>query len=222
MAELASLPVFGVDLDHAQDVALLDVVRRRVDGRFAIDPFGADPQLQDLVGPLFARTVPVRVTGAARLPADGPALLVSNRGTGVLEPTALSVAVRQEVGRRLRIVGTPELPVVADIIRKLGGIGAYAGDIAAVLRAGHLAALPLGLTWLRTGGGMPPTDLLVSALGYPVVPVAVRPGGPFGLPIRPWRVLIGAPIVVGEIGDRDPLTAAELAESVRGAVAELD
>jgi len=222
VAELASLPVFGVDLDHAQDVALLDVVRRRVDGRFAIDPFGADPQLQDLVGPLFARTVPVRVTGAARLPADGPALLVSNRGTGVLEPTALSVAVRQEVGRRLRIVGTPELPVVADIIRKLGGIGAYAGDIAAVLRAGHLAALPLGLTWLRTGGGMPPTDLLVSALGYPVVPVAVRPGGPFGLPIRPWRVLIGAPIVVGEIGDRDPLTAAELAESVRGAVAELD
>jgi 1-acyl-sn-glycerol-3-phosphate acyltransferase len=221
VAELAALPVFGVDVDRTQHVALFDVARRRFGGRYAIDPFGADPQLQDLVAPLFARGAPVRVSGAARIPAEGPALLVSNRGSGLLEPTALTVAVRQEAGRRLRIVGTPELPIVADLARKFGSIGAYPGDVASALRAGHLAALPLGLTWLRNGGGMPPTDLLVSALGYPVVPVAVLPGGPFGLPLTPWKVLFGTPIVVGEIGDRDPLTAAELAEAVRGAVQEL-
>ena len=107
---------------------------------------------------------------------------MTNRGLGVLEPTALSVAVRQECGRRLRIVGTIELPVVSDVLRKLGSVGAYPGDVGALLRAGHLATLPLGVTWRRTGGGVPPTELLVAALGYPVIPVRVRPGGPLGLP----------------------------------------
>ncbi len=221
MAEIATLPVFGVDDDRTQEVEPLDVLRRRFDGRYAIDPFGADPQLQDLVAPLFARLTPVRVTGASRIPAEGPALLVSNRGSGVLEPTALTAAVRQEVGRRLRIVGTPELPVLADLFRKFGSVGGYAGDLGAALRAGHVAALPLGLHWLRNGGGVPPTDLLVAALGYPVIPVAVRPSGPFGLAFTGWRITVGEPILVGEIGDRDPLSAAELAEAVRHAVHEL-
>ncbi len=221
MAEVATLPVFGVELDRTQDVAPLDVLRRRIDGGYGIDPFGADPQLQDLVAPLFSRITPVRVTGASRIPAEGPALLVSNRGTGVLEPTALTAAVRQEVGRRLRIVGPPEWPVVADLARKLGSIGGYAGDLGAALRAGHVAALPLGLHWLRTGGGVPPTDLLVAALGYPVVPVSVKPSGPLGLAFTGWRIVVGEPIVVGAVGDRDPLSAAELAEAVRHAVHQL-
>lgn len=221
MAELASLAGFGGDTDKVQQVGVVDVVRRRWNGRYVVDPFGADPQLQDLVAPLFARTVPVRVTGVEHLPAEGPALLVTNRGLGVLEPTALSVAVRQECGRRLRIAGTIELPLVSDLLRKLGSVGAYPGDLGALLRAGHLAALPLGVTWRRTGGGVPPTEILVAALGYPVIPVRVRPGGPLGLPLTPWRVHVGAALQVGVIGDRDPLTAAELAEAVREAVLEL-
>jgi len=221
VAEVATMAGLGGDTNRTQRAGVADVVRRRFNGRYVIDPFGADPQLQDLVAPLFARTVPVRVTGAEQLPAAGPALLVTNRGLGVLEPTALSVGVRQECGRRLRIVGTIELPVLGDLLRKLGSVGAYPGDLGALLRAGHLASLPLGVTWRRTGGGVPPTELLVAALGYPVIPVRVRPGGPVGLPLTPWRVHVGTPIVVGEIGDRDPLTAAELAEAVRAAVLEL-
>jgi hypothetical protein len=221
MAEHATLAGFGGDADKVQHVGVVDVAQRRWNGRYVVDPFGADPQLQDLVAPVFARTVRVRVTGVEHLPADGPALLVTNRGLGVLEPTALSVAVRQECGRRLRIVGTIELPFVSDVLRKLGSVGAYPGDLGALLRAGHLAALPLGVTWRRTGGGVPPTEILVAALGYPVIPVHVRPGGPLGLPLTPWRVHVGAPLQVGVIGDRDPLTAAELAEAVREAVLEL-
>jgi len=221
VAEVAPIAGLGGDTARTQRAGVADVVRRRFNGRYVIDPFGADPQLQDLVAPLFARTVPVRVTGTEQLPAAGPALLVTNRGLGVLEPTALSVAVRQECGRRLRIVGTIELPVLGDLLRKLGSVGAYPGDLGALLRAGHLASLPLGVTWRRTGGGVPPTELLVAALGYPVIPVRVRPGGPVGLPLTPWRVHFGTPIMVGEIGDRDPLTAAELAEAVRAAVLEL-
>ena len=218
MGELAALPMFGVDLDKTQTVAPVDVVRRHLDGRFSIDPFGADPQLQDLFAPVFLRVVPVRAEGMHHIPPTGPALLVSNRGLGVLEPTALTVAVRKVCARRLRIVGTPEIPIVGDALRKLGSVGNYPADLGALLRADHLATLPLGVNWLRAGVGMAPTDMLVAALGYPVIPVLVRPGGPFGLPLLPWKVTIGAPIVVGAIGDRDPLSAAELAEAVREAV----
>jgi len=221
VAEVAALAGFGGHPDRAEEVGALDVVRRRFDGRYLVDAFGADPQLQDLIAPIVSRATPVRVTGAESLPATGPALLVMNRGLGVLEPTALSVAVRQECGRRLRIVGTVELPVLSDLLRKLGSVGAYAGDLGALLRAGHLAALPLGVTWRRTGGGVPPTELLVAALGYPVVPARVRPGGPIGLPLAPWRVTIGEPVRIGAVGDRDPLSAAELAEAVREAVLAL-
>ncbi len=212
---------FQVDLDRAQTVRCAEVVRRRFDGRFAIDAFGADPQLQDLLAPIVHGVVRVSVTGAEHIPTDGPGLFVSNRGLGVLEPAALSVAVRNESCRRLRVIGATDLPILGDLARKFGSFAAYPGDLAALLRAGHLAALPLASTWLRSGGGVPPTELLVAVLGYPVIPVAIRPGGPFGLPIMPWRVTFGTPIVVGELRERDPLSAAELAEAVRAAVQNL-
>lgn len=221
MGELAALPMHEADLDRAQGIGGANVLRRRWHGEYPIDPFGADPQLQDLLAPLVTRLAPVRVRGTEHIPEHGPALFVSNRGSGILEPTALSVAVRQERGRRLRVVGAPEIPVIGDLLRKFGSISSYPGDLGAVLRAGHLAVLPLGLTWLRTGGGLAPTDVLVAALGHPVIPVLVRPGGPLGLPVTPWKVTIGEAIRIGVVGDRDPLSAAELAEAVREAVQAL-
>ena len=215
-------PVYGVDPDRAQDTDLLDVVRRRLDGRYPIDPFGADPQLQDLIAPLVTAAFPVHVENPERLPETGPALLVSNRGTGILEPTALAVALRQEVGRRLRVVGAPDMPFLGDLLRKLGGVMSYPGDLAALLRAGHVAVAPLGPTWLLAGAGTPPMQLLVAALGYPVIPVVIRPGGPLSLPVRPWRVIVGAPLTVrARRGSGDPLAAAELAEAAREAVQAL-
>ena len=40
------LPVYGVDPDRAQDTDLVTVTRRRIEGRYPVDPFGADPQLR--------------------------------------------------------------------------------------------------------------------------------------------------------------------------------
>jgi hypothetical protein len=114
------------------------------------------------------------------------------------------------------------LPFVGDLLRKLGALGYRPDDVAALLRAGHLAAAPLAPTWLETGAGAPPRELLAAILGFPVVPVAVLAGGPAGLPIRPWRVVVGPVVETGTHavpGDR--LAAAELAERTRGAVNHL-
>ncbi len=216
------LPVYGVDPDRTQNTDLVTVVRRRFEGRYPVDPFGADPQLQDLLAPFVTTTVRVEVAHPERFPESGPAVLVSNRGLGVVEPAALAVALRQESGRRLRVIGAPDFPILGDLARKLGAVMSYQGDLAALLRAEHVAAIPLGPAWLRTGAGTPPMALLVAALGYPVIPVAVRPGGPFGLPLRPWKVAVGEPLPVrASRGSGDPLAAAELAEAARDNVQRL-
>lgn len=216
--------MYGLSADRAQPAEdPITTLRRRLDGRFPIDPFGADPQLQDLVLSAFGLAVRVHVEHSERLPSRGPALLVCNRGLGLAEPVALTIAVRRTCGRRLRVVGVPDVPLLGDLFHKLGGIGPYRGDLAALLRAGHLAAVPLGPTWLRAGAGTPPLGLLVAALGYPVVPVAVLAGGPLGLPLRPWRVIVGEPCEIGPEAavPGDPLGAAELAEAARVGVRRL-
>jgi 1-acyl-sn-glycerol-3-phosphate acyltransferase len=212
---------FGLDDDRVSPPERpVSALRRRLDGRYPRDPFGLDPHLQDLVSPLFGLIARVEVEGGDHIPARGPGLLVSNRGLGLIEPAVLGIAVRRERGRRLRIVGTPDMPVLGDALRALGGIPAYPDDVAALLRAGHLAAVPLGPTWLRTGVGTPPLELLLAATGFPVLPVAVAPGGPLGLPVRRWRVKVGEAIVTPGDPD-DPLEAAELAEAARAGVRDL-
>ena len=197
----------------------LAFARRRLDGRFQIDAFGGDAQLMDLGGLVLEFGLRVEVEHAERIPRIGGALIVANRGLGILEPAAMALAVRLAVGRRLRIIGAPDTPVLGDVLRKIGAVGYRADDVAALLRAGHLAAAPLASTWLRSGAGAPPRELLAAILGYPVVPAAVVPGGPGPLPIRPWKVVVG-PVVetATDAVPGDTLAGAELAERTRTAV----
>lgn len=213
---------FGIDSDRVLAVdGFLGALRRRLDGRFAVDEFGGDPHLMDLIAPLTA-PIRVEVEHGDHLPHSGAALLVSNRGVGLLGPFVLGRAVRLTVGRRLRVAGAPEVPVIGPLARKFGSVGYRPADVAALLRAGHLAAAPLGPTWFRSGLGEPPRELVAATLGFPVVPIAIKPGGPASLPIRPWRVVVGAPLITpsGAYAD-DHLAAAELAEDVRRAVRAL-
>jgi hypothetical protein len=211
------------DSDRVQALeSPLAFARRRFDGRFQIDAFGGDAQLMDLAGLVLAFGVRVEVEHAERLPRIGGALVVANRGLGIIEPAAIAIAVRVAVGRRLRVIGASDAPIVGDILRKIGAVGYRADDVAALLRAGHLAAAPLASTWFRSGAGAPPRELLAAILGYPVVPVAVLPGGPGPLPIRPWRVVVG-PVVetATDAVPGDTLAGAELAERTRAAVNRL-
>ena len=212
-------PNYGIDADRvlATD-SPLRALRRRIDGRYAVDELGADPHLMDVVAPLGA-AIRVHVERAENLPRVGPALLVANRAFGVLEPFVLVVGVRRAIGRRLRVVGAPDLPLVGPLLHKLGALGSRPDDVAALLRMGHLAAAPLGLTWLRAGAGEPPRPLIAATLGFPVIPIAVQPGGPFGAPVLPWRVVIGEPMLPPAGTDaEDQLAAAEFSEAVRDSV----
>jgi 1-acyl-sn-glycerol-3-phosphate acyltransferase len=217
-----SVPNYGIDADRllATD-DLMSAIRRRISGQYAVDEFGGDPHLMDVFLPL-TRSIRVQVEHGDRIPRRGAALLVSNRGLGVVEPVVLGAAVRQAAKRRLRVIGAPEVPVLGPAMRKLGAIGYRPDDVAAMLRAGHLAAAPLGPTWIREGLGEPPRELVVATLGFPVIPMAIRPAGPLGLPILGWRVSVGEPVLPPDGTEPDDLlAAAELAEEVRRAVGAL-
>jgi hypothetical protein len=170
-------------------------LRRRLDGRYPVDAFGADPQLMDMLAAIVGGVVRVDVHNAERVPASGPALLVCTRG--IVEGAAMAVGVHRVTGRRVRAVGAPEVFAFGPFLRKLGAVGARPEDVTAVLRAGHLAAVPLGGTWLPVGSGDPSEPLLAAAGGFPIIPVAVAPGGPWRLPLRPWRVVVGQAQLVG-------------------------
>jgi len=223
---MSASPDTAPGLDDGDRVQALEsplaFARRRFDGRFQIDAFGGDAQLMDLAGLVLAFGVRVEVEHAERLPRIGGALVVANRGLGIIEPAAVAIAVRVAVGRRLRVIGASDAPIVGDILRKIGAVGYRADDVAALLRAGHLAAAPLASTWFRSGAGAPPRELLAAILGYPVVPAAVLPGGPGPLPIRPWRVVVG-PVVetATDAVPGDTLAGAELVERTRAAVNRL-
>ena len=212
-----------LEVDKIDEVApLLEVLRRRIDGRYPIDPFGYDPHLVDLVTPLFAAALRFDVTGGENIPSTGPAVLVANRGFGIAEPALLGMAVRRTVHRRLRIVGAPSLPALGGIARRLGAISASAPDLRACLSDGHLVGIPLAPTWLRSGAGIPPRALMLAMTHVPIVPVAVTPGGPFGLALRPWNVRFGSLVTLPDPYDPDdPLAAARFAEAVRDAVGAL-
>ncbi len=214
---------FGLESDRVHEApSLVTLVQRRWSGRFALDPFGLDPQLSDAFAPVLGKAVRVDVDGGEHIPRVGPAVLMMNRGFGVIEPTALSIAVVRETGRRPRVTGAPRVAFLGAALRRFGAISSTADDIHAALASGHLVIVPMGATWLRGRAGTPPLELLQSIMEFAVVPIAVRPGGPFGTAIAPWRVRVGAPVQLDPpVPAGDPLGAAELGEAVRRAVDNL-
>ncbi len=213
---------FGLDADRASTpVAPMTFMRRRLGGRYLIDPFGFDPQLADVSASVLRPIVRIELEGSEHLPVHGAATLVVNRGLGVVEPTAVALAVRRAVGRRTRVVGLPGLPFAHGLSRRLGAIAASPEDVAGALRARHLVMVPLAPTWLRTDAGTAPLAIVQAMVAHPVIPVAVAPCGPLGTPTR-WRVRFGVPIQSDPTYESDdPLAAAELGEQIRHAVGEL-
>jgi hypothetical protein len=197
-------------------------LRRRLAGRYQIDPFGLDPHLSDLLRPLAAIAIKVTVHGEQHVPSTGPATIVSNRGFGVFEPGAMGIAIERATGRRLRFVGAPAIPFVGSATRRFGAIAASQEDVGAALRAGHLVYVSLSQTWLRIDAGMPPHMLMPAITHAQIIPAAVTPNGPFGLALNGWNVRFGPLVQLDEDYDpNDPLAAARFTDAMRIAVRAL-
>jgi hypothetical protein len=212
-----------LDADRvARPEPLVHALRRRVAGRYPVDPFGLDPQIADAVFPLFNLAVRVTVSGGEHVPSVGPAVIVSNRGFGIAEPAAVGLAVKRVTGRRLRVVGAPPTPILGSMTRRLGAIASSDHDVASALRAGHLVGVPLAPTWLRTGAGSAPLRVAPAMTHAPIIPAAVVPVGRFGSMIGSWQVRFGSYVRLREEYDPDdPLAVARFADAMRAAVRAL-
>ena len=199
---------------------LVDVVRHRLSGQYEIDPWGYDAELVDLVDPLAGLRWRVDVVGAEHVPTEGAGILVANRRTGWPEPLVLGRGVRHATGRRIRFLGIPDVAPIGPALRRLGGAVGRPEELAALLRAGHLSALPLTRRWgpRRAAGTLDPAALAPAVeLGLPVVPVGLVGRELLGR----WTVFVGAPIDPPQY--RGPLGLAEAAERARdGVQAQLD
>jgi hypothetical protein len=194
------------------------LVQRRLSGQYEIDEWGFDPDLVQFLDPLMGLRWRVEVEGAEHVPERGPCVLVANRRVGVDEPIAVARGIRRATGRRVRFLGIPDVAGAGPALRRLGGALNRPPELASLLRAGQVAALPLSRSYRRRprAGGLAPESLAPAlALGAPVVPVAALGGEVTGR----WRVLVGQPVPMPT--GSGPLAVAELAEAAREAVQAL-
>ena len=158
LRELAADPVRGLaTLAHALGVdwpgSVDDVVafaRSRLDGDYAIDDFGFDPEFTTkiflpLLRPLVQSWFRLEVRGAENLPTEGSALLVSNHaGTMPLDGMILHTVVFDEIGRHVRMLGADlifKTPYSHDLARKTGTTLACQEDAERLLGSDQLVAV---------------------------------------------------------------------------------
>lgn len=194
----------------------VELVRRRVEGTYDLDPWGLDVDATRLAGRVAAMRWRATVSGIEHVPAEGPALLIANRRLGWSEPAVVASAVARKTGRIIRPVGGIEVDPIGGLLRRLGALPARPDEIAAALRAGNLVLVPTRREPLRHRPGHLPIELLAPAVAarVPLVPVAVvgwEPGWR-------WSVQIGAPVVAGPPVERRADTRVDAREVGRAAV----
>ena len=136
---------FEADLERA-----LAFLRRRVTGGYHVDDFGFDKDLTEniflpILRPLFDRWWRIEQRGLENVPANGPALLVSNHsGTLPWDALMMKLAVYEGTGRHCRLLAADlpfRLPVVGEIARKSGNTLACAEDTSRLLDSGEVVGV---------------------------------------------------------------------------------
>jgi 1-acyl-sn-glycerol-3-phosphate acyltransferase len=131
---------------------LVEYIRRRVAGDYAVDEFGFDPEFTDrvllnLIRPLYTSWFRVEASGLENVPDDSAALIVGNHsGTVPWDALMAQVALHDEhpAHRHLRMLGANlvfQTPVIADIARKAGHTLACHPDAERLLAAGQLVGV---------------------------------------------------------------------------------
>jgi 1-acyl-sn-glycerol-3-phosphate acyltransferase len=139
----------GVDWDESLE-EMVSFIRSRVQGDYAVDEFGFDPEFTTKIYlPLLRRLADswfrVEVRGGENLPVDGSALLVSNHaGTLPLDGMILHTIVYDEIGRHVRMLGADlifKTPYSGDLARKTGTTLACQEDAERLLASNQLVAV---------------------------------------------------------------------------------
>ena len=139
-------------LESADDESLLEVVRRRLTGDYAVDDFGFDPELTDRVllaalRPLYRSWFRVEVTGLENVPSDAAALVVANHsGVIAIDAMMTQVALHDEhpAHRHLRMLGANlvfSTPFLGEVARKAGHTLACHPDAERLLGAGEVVGV---------------------------------------------------------------------------------
>jgi 1-acyl-sn-glycerol-3-phosphate acyltransferase len=193
------------------------LVQRRMKGEYALDAYGMDQELIDLVRPFAAfmyRTYwRVTAEGLEHVPADGAALLVANHA-GVLPWDSAMVAnallddhPAGRLARTLHATWLTGVPGVAPALAAFGQVPALPENAARLLDEGQLVvAYPEGALgaakpfWNRykLASFEPARGFVAAALraGAPIVPLAVigsEETYPVLFDVKPLARLIGLP-----------------------------
>jgi 1-acyl-sn-glycerol-3-phosphate acyltransferase len=192
------------------------LVQRRLKGEYALDAYGMDQELVEIVRPfagfLYRTYWRVSVEGLEHVPDDGAALLVSNR-SGILpwDSAMIATAVLEDhpqprLVRSLHASWLSSVPVMAPALAAFGQVPALPENAARLLDEGQLVCVyPEGaqgaakLFWNRHKLAPFTAERYVQAAlrtGAPIVPVAVI-GGEESYPVladaRPVAKLLGFP-----------------------------
>jgi 1-acyl-sn-glycerol-3-phosphate acyltransferase len=189
---------------------VLAFLRRRLEGDYAVDDFGFDPELTDTLlipalRPLYQRWFRVETIGMHHVPEAGGALIVANHsGTFPMDSLMTAVALHDDhpAHRHLRMLGADlmfRLPVLGTLARKQGSTLACSPDAERLMSSGELVGVwPEGFK----GIGKPFRDRYkLQRFGRGgFVSAALRTG----VPIIPCSI-VGAEEIYPKLGDIRPL-----------------
>lgn len=203
---------------HVDDMSWTTFIDDRLAGEYTVDDFGFDPELTDnvlleLVRPLYRKWFRVQTSGVENIPADGGALIVANHsGTIAIDAVMTQVAVLDEGGRHLRMLGANLVfatPFIGDIARKAGHTLACHPDAERLLTNGEVVGVwPEGFKGVgklfteryklqrfgrggfvaaavRTGAPIIPTAIVGAEETYPMLANAAPIARLLGLPYFP-------------------------------------
>ena len=148
-AQDAAEEIFGADWERRL-AELLAWVRRRLEGDYAVDDYGFDPELTErffmaALRPVAEKWFRLEVRGLENIPAEGGALVVSNHsGTVPVDGLMTMLAVHDHAGRFLRPLGADlvfKLPLISSLARKSGATLACTEDAERMLSGGELVGV---------------------------------------------------------------------------------
>jgi 1-acyl-sn-glycerol-3-phosphate acyltransferase len=193
-------------------------IESRVTGDYVVDDFGFDAEFTDkvlleLARPLYRKWFRVETSGLENIPSDGAGLIVANHsGTIAMDAVMTQVAVHDEAGRNLRMLGANLVfatPFIGDIARKAGHTLACHPDAERLLTNGEIVGVwPEGFKGVgklfseryklqrfgrggfvaaavRTGAPIIPTAIIGAEETYPMLANAAPIARLLGLPYFP-------------------------------------